>query len=304
MAHAFTSINGGPRMERNSVIPLEHQESDVYSIREEDFEALTTAFKSFSEASKQLQAKYDELKEESLELKSQLRKKEVEIQKNEQLATLGKTAAALAHEIRNPLGAIALYTSMLQEDLQKQPEQLELVVAIDSSVNALNQVVSNILQFAQHHSNSFSPTSLASVLQELISELSRIHEDVEISFRGLGPLFVWGDASSLRRLFCNLIVNAIQAQNGEGTIRVVGHGTPDKTTIRIRDEGPGINDGQNEEIFEPFMTSKAEGTGLGLAICREIARAHNGTISASNWNRGAEFTVEFLQNRELEKKDE
>lgn len=185
----------------------------------------------------------------------------------------------------------------MRDDLESRPEQLEIVHAIERSVNSLNHVVTNILQFAHRHAKAFVPTSLSVIIQELCSEFRKVYPNIDISFRGFGELYVWGDGQSLRQLFYNLFLNAVQAQGSIGSIRIVAHETPESTVVRIRDEGPGVPEELLHDIFEPFITSKNEGTGLGLAICQEIARAHGAELSASNWRSGAQFIMKFTRRK-------
>jgi signal transduction histidine kinase len=258
-----------------------------------EYETLSRAFQKFHDASLGLQVKYEELKIESQGLRDELKKKEIEIKRNERLATLGETAAALAHEIRNPLGAISLYTSLLKEDLSQQPEQHELVTAIDNSISTLNHVVSNILHFAKSATPVQSPLSLASILQEIAAQQQQVHENAKITLRIRGNLFVWADGTAMRQLFTNLILNALQAQGPSGIVTVIAVGGDENVFVRVRDNGPGIDPEALEQIFEPFTTSKPEGTGLGLAICREIAKSHSATIIPENRKKGAQFTTVF-----------
>ena len=280
--------------QESRVIPFPNEdEEQSVPIRVEEYETLSKAFQSFSEASIRLQERYEELRDESKTLRVELEKKEVEIKRSERLATLGETAAALAHEIRNPLGAISLYTSLLKEDLTEQPDQHELVTAIDRSVTTLNHVVSNILHFAKNSEPTLAPASLEAILQEICSDFSRVHSEAQISLRTRGNLFVWADQTGIRQLFSNLLLNALQAQGLQGAVHVIAHGRADNVAIRVRDNGSGIPEESLDQIFEPFTTSKPEGTGLGLAICREIARIHKAEIAASNRKNGAQFTLLF-----------
>lgn len=261
----------------------------------EDYEVLSQAFKRFSEASMQLQSKYEQLRGESQQLRLELQRKEEEVKKSERLATLGKTAAALAHEIRNPLGAMTLYTSLLREDLQSQPEQQELVDAIDRSISTLNHVVSNILHFTKNNAPVRVPVSLTAILAELCGQCTQMYPKSRLVLKQRSQGFVMADETRMRQLFTNLIMNGLQAQSYQGTVVVLVVERADSVYVRIRDQGAGIPFESIESIFEPFTTTKPEGTGLGLAICRQITDLHQAEIVAANRLDGAQFTVTFFK---------
>ncbi|MCI5065373.1 ATP-binding protein [bacterium] len=286
-------IVSGQFMSRGAPVSDRAGGDEMLSIRMEEYEHLSQAFQKFSEASMLLQSRYTELKEESQTLRLELEKKEAEIKRGERLATLGETAAALAHEIRNPLGAISLYTSLLKDDLSGQPEQQELVVAIDRGITTLNHVVSNILHFAKSTTPPFAPISLESLLREVCSEFQEVHSESTIRCCLRGNLRILGDETALRQLFSNLILNALQAQQLRGFVAIVAYGTEDGVRVKIRDHGEGIPSDHIQQIFDPFMTSKPEGTGLGLAICKEIAKTHGAELSAQNRRNGAQFLISF-----------
>ncbi|MCB0329532.1 MAG: hypothetical protein KDD70_07710 [Bdellovibrionales bacterium] len=292
--------------EARRVVPFPTEDSSLetnaLSLGLDEYETLSRAFQKFSEASLQLQSKYEELKRESQGLRRELEKKEIEIKRSERLATLGETAAALAHEIRNPLGAISLYTSLLKEDLSEQPEQHELVSAIDKSVTTLNHVVSNILHFAKSSTPVLAPASLGAILGEICAQYRAVHREADIQLQTRGNLYVWGDETGLRQLFSNLLLNALQAQQLRGFVQVVAVSGRDEIFVRVRDNGPGIPIQYLGSIFEPFTTSKPEGTGLGLAICQQIATLHRARLTAGNRRNGAQFTIAFQKASEGSRK--
>ncbi len=260
---------------------------------ENELEELRSAFEKFSDASARLQSEYERLQNESSALRQQLAQKEVEVKKAERLATLGETAAALAHEIRNPLGAITLYTSLLEDDLEERPEQLKLVKAIENSAVSLNHVVSNILQFARQKEPAFVPLQLEAITREIIEEVQASFPGIEFRIQSEGPIYLLGDQHGMRQLFRNVFRNACQAQRDKGAIEVTLRDAGGEAEARVRDWGPGIPEGEAERLFEPFTTTKNEGTGLGLAIVRRIVDQHSGYVRARNWENGAEFLFGF-----------
>lgn len=258
-----------------------------------DPEILRDAFVKFSEASARLEERYDSLAKETEALRAQLQAKDAEVRRHEQLALLGQTAAAVAHEVRNPLGAMKLFTSLLAKDLKDNAGSREIVSEMDRCICSIEHVVSNILQFAKDSPVSLGPVSLKSIVQQAISQFkTEGREGIEFETSFEGREFVLGNEHSLRQVLHNLILNAQQALRGKGRIAVSTVETAEGLELRIRDNGPGIPKGIEDRLFEPFVTSKSEGTGLGLAIVRKIVDQHGGVIRARN-NGGAEFAIVF-----------
>ncbi|MCB0332248.1 MAG: GHKL domain-containing protein [Bdellovibrionales bacterium] len=258
-----------------------------------DAEMLREAFTKFTETSEKLQINYDALRKEATDLRTKLAQKELEVKRAEQLATLGKTAAALAHEIRNPLGAITLYVSLLRDDLAQSPEQLELVNAIGRSAESLNYVVTNILQFAKSKPPTMAPVNLFSLCQEVGGEIAKSYQGITFTPLLEGTPFLLGDAHALRQVLHNLFRNACQAMSGNGEIRCAVLGNEKWCILKVRDTGPGIPAEVRESLFEPFVTTKNEGTGLGLAVVDQIVKQHKGSIRIDNLSSGAEIEILF-----------
>lgn len=254
--------------------------------------ALKEAFQRFSSTGQVLQDKYEELKREVATLRTALRQKEAEVKRNERLAMLGKTAAAIAHEIRNPLGAIKLFLSMLEEEVAANPESGKVLQHIHASIERLDSTVANILQFAKEKQLDMAPVNLPSLIFEQVAHFQATEpETLKFEADLKGPVFVRGNEEALRRALFNLIVNAAQAmkRNGKITIRTAER-ADGGADISVRDTGPGIPSEIEETLFEPFVTTRSAGTGLGLAIVRQIAEQHGGTVRAQSPG-GAEFIV-------------
>lgn len=256
-------------------------------------EALKDAFVRFSEASSRLESKYQLLLEESQTLREVLRQKEEEIKRQERLAMLGETAAALAHEVRNPLGAIRLFVSLLRRDLSEKPKSIEIIDQIDGSISALDNVVSNILQFSRERKLVFAPVNIHSIIQEQLLRFPRSATNTAtFELNLLANPFLNGNESSLRQVFYNLIFNALQATNHKGHIIISSEDAGDQLRATLRDNGPGIPEEILNRLFEPFVTTKNEGTGLGLAIVKKIVEQHGGSIEVVN-DHGAVFRITF-----------
>ncbi|MBJ6762931.1 GAF domain-containing protein [Myxococcaceae bacterium JPH2] len=217
------------------------------------------------------------------------------IRERDRLAALGEMAAGLAHEIRNPLGAIKGAAQCLEPN--KIPgEDGEFLDVIVEEVNRLNGVVTAFLDYARPLKQSFGPTDL----NEVVTRTMRlIQNDVPPTITLAVELDlhlprVDGDAEQLKQVLINLVQNAVQALgDGEGRITVRTEkperfgdfrsaSTGDFVEVRISDTGPGIPADQHQHIFVPFYTTKQKGTGLGLAICQRIVKNHGGTISVQS----------------------
>lgn len=255
--------------------------------------ALAEMIERFNESSSRLETQHAAILQEVEELKAKLQRKEEEVKRAERLSMLGETAAALAHEVRNPLGAITLFLSMLKSDIADRPGALALAEEIEKSVSSLNHVVSNVLHFAKHNKLSLGPINLHAVFQEVRHHFDSLYgakATIELSLSG-AP-FIIADDNALRQCLYNLITNSLQITSFAGAISIqVGDDeATDGVRIVISDNGPGIAEEVLPRIFEPFASGRREGTGLGLSIVKRIIEGHGGEITARNAG-GAEFVI-------------
>lgn len=254
-------------------------------------QALREAFERFNESSGKLEQRYAALAAETEKLRAELKAKDEEVRRHERLALLGETAAALAHEVRNPLGSIKLFLSLLKEDCSDRPEAMDSIKNIDRSMTLLENVVSNILHFSKTERLNKFPVNLHSIILEQLhscvcKETAKLI--VETDFQG--ESFLLANEHSLRQVFSNLIMNAMQALKYSGEITISTKNVDEGISITVGDNGPGIPKEIRDRLFDPFVTTKNEGTGLGLAIVRQIISQHGGDISVES-NQGAKFTI-------------
>jgi len=213
------------------------------------------------------------------------------------LMAMGQMAATLAHEIRNPLGSMELFCSLLKKDLADEPERFNLAEQIHVSIRRLDRVISNCLQFAREivprKSVVAEPVSLvAEAIENAKASLETTN--VVISLEEIGTGVVEVDSYQLNQAILNLIINAAQAAEkvANGSVRVCSNlNAADSWVIEVSDNGTGIAKEQLEMIFDPFFTTKPKGTGLGLAIVHAIVKAHNGSIEVDSDAQGTTFTV-------------
>jgi signal transduction histidine kinase len=224
------------------------------------------------------------------------------MRERDRLAALGEMAAGLAHEIRNPLGAIKGAAQCL--DPRRLPgEDGEFLEVIVEEVNRLNGVVSAFLDYARPLKQNFGPTDVNEVVTRTIRLIqNEIPPNIELKLElREGLARVEGDAEQLKQVLINLVQNALEAigqANGQIAIRTL---PPDRfgefrgsdaVELHVADTGGGIPGDQQLNIFVPFFTTKQKGTGLGLAICQRIVKNHGGSISVqSRVAEGATFII-------------
>lgn len=196
------------------------------------------------------------------------------------LARLGEMAAVIAHEVKNPLtavrGAIQVIGGRLGSDSKDRPIVTEIIARLD----ALNELLHDLLLFARPPHPKLSTVEIRPLVGMVGELLSRdpAFNAVRIEIAGDAPSFL-GDVELLKIVFQNLLINAAQAMQGRGTIRVLIESTDRWHTITIADTGPGIPPAVRQKLFQPFQTTKARGTGLGLSTAKRLVEAHGGTIA-------------------------
>ena len=226
---------------------------------------------------------------------------ELQAKRTGRLAAMGEMAARIAHEIRNPLGSIELFSTMLIDDLQDFEEQKTLAEHISAGVKSINNIVSNLLLFMRPD-------------QQLDEQVLDVHEALKDSLFFAGhlldaqdgievqteltaeSLFIKGDLELLKQVFLNLILNAIQAMSGGGQLHISTHKTKSYADtqlveVHLVDNGRGIAQADMPKIFDPFYTTRKRGTGLGLTIVHNIIKMHKGSIDITSSPEGTTCVV-------------
>ena len=228
----------------------------------------------------------------------------------DRLAALGEMAAAMAHELKNPLAGIEVMAGLLRRKLGDSPDAQSIIADIISEAKMANATVVEMLDYVRPVRLERGRTSIAQVLHTAVSmaESKARRGDVEVELAVPEDLpAIQGDEHQLCQVFTNLVINAFEAMNGEGRIRISawagtveqehtqrgdGLASVPMLIVEIADDGPGIPDELKDRVFNAFFTTKAQGSGLGLAIVRKIIDAHDGRIDVtSSSGQGTRFTV-------------
>jgi PAS domain S-box-containing protein len=246
-----------------------------------------------------------------------LKQLEEQAERRNRFTAMGEMAATIAHEIRNPLGSIELFASLVKKGLDDE-EKLALMHHISSGIASMNHIISNVLEYTKPRPVNLRTLDLHRLLHEM-GEFSRYMAEqngVALEYDlGQGPVRVRGDEDLLRQVFHNLVLNAVQAMPEGGRVtfssrlrtltkarelarfgEVPGHdgAALDVLEVGVKDTGPGIPKEVQKKIFDPFFTTKARGTGLGLAIVHNIIEAHHATVDVvSGEGKGTEFIFMF-----------
>jgi two-component system, NtrC family, sensor kinase len=236
---------------------------------------------------------------ERIRIRKELEDAKMQLMQAEKIASVGRLAAGVAHEINNPLSGILLYADMLMKDLAENPQwSADMQEIIDQTLRC-KEIVTRLLEFSRQSVGQRVPFEVNLIIKrsaELLARQSLFH-DVELVI-DLQPDIpqMMGDPGQLQQVFTNFIINAGSAMNGKGKIVITSRFDPEceEVSLQFADTGPGIAPEIMDKIFEPFFTTKrpGEGTGLGLSVAYGIIQQHGGHITVKNAHSGgAIFTV-------------
>ncbi len=222
--------------------------------------------------------------------------------RQDQLAALGRMAASIAHEIRNPLAAMRGSIQMLRHEMQDESAQTDLMEIILRESDRLNRIITDFLNYARPRSASHAKVDIGELLHQTFTLLRfspEVNERQSVEEEVIdGPLIADADAEQMQQVFWNLARNALQSMPKGGVLRAqVSRNSKNRLRIMFTDTGRGMSPAQVEHLFEPF-SSTTGGTGLGLSIVYQIIREHGGTINVrSREGQGTTITIELPSER-------
>ncbi|HLI63642.1 MAG TPA: ATP-binding protein, partial [Terriglobales bacterium] len=217
-----------------------------------------------------------------------------QLRRADRLSALGELSAGLAHEIRNPLGALEGAVEILQRPELPAETRQEFAQMAGKEVGRLKTLLTNFLDFARPQPPRralIEPASLLQSVARLAAETARMaNVQVSTENRGAEPIAV--DAEQIKQVLLNLVLNAVQAMPNGGRVVLRARQEDRAVLLEVSDQGGGIPPENLERIFDPFFTTRANGTGLGLSIAHQIVHGHGGDIVVrNNPDCGATFTL-------------
>ncbi|HMK44638.1 MAG TPA: ATP-binding protein [Dissulfurispiraceae bacterium] len=224
---------------------------------------------------------------------SRLKELEVENERNQRLTAMGELVTKIAHEIRNPLGSIELFASLLSKDLEGS-QSSEYARRISNSVRHLVNTLDNMLRFSRGVRPVPADVSLGEIARELVEDFGSIFRGSGVEFRAeiSSDCMLSADRGLLRQAFINMALNSFQAMPDGGRISIGVNCSDSVAEVSLQDTGSGMDAVTAARLFEPFFSTKDRGTGLGMSITASIIQAHHGQIRVKSApGKGTTFTI-------------
>ncbi len=243
-----------------------------------------------------LRQNYTLLNREHDSILMDVRRMEEETRRNERLHSMGRLAAGVAHEIRNPLNSISMLVQLLGSEFEVKDNSERyrgFIASISSEIKRISLIVENFLTYARPKKLEKQPVALEKVINEVFGIVSEKAGSGSIRLRSsISPGIVCDcDIDQMKQVILNLVLNAIEATGKNGEIFVDSTADNSYITLTVTDTGGGIDETVMPNIFDPYFTTKEKGSGLGLSEVHRIVTMHGGTVTVSNTGTGAEFKV-------------
>lgn len=204
----------------------------------------------------------------------------------EHLAEIGRLAASLAHEIKNPLAGISGAIQIIRESMEPEAPHRSILGEVLRQINRLDQTVKDLLVYARPVPPRFGDCEMNRVVEQLMTALQTEPAMRRVRFDYIGgPMSlprIEADENQIEQLLMNLILNAAHASDDGNLVTLTARHPRDNVELEVADRGHGMDELTRQQALEPFFTTKARGTGLGLPICRRIAEAHGGTLGITS----------------------
>ncbi len=272
--------------------------SKKIAIRRQD--ELGVLIQTFNTMIDRTRSSYESLRVVNQELSekvAELTRTRAELSQKQRLAIIGETISKISHEIQNKIGGVSIWLQNLEMELKGNPTARVYIDEMQTALRSFLDMLTHFKRFYREPKLEKRPISVSEVLDAVLRQLTE-----EIRSKGLTiereedvhPPRLQADPRQLEEALLNIVINAIYYSPPGGTIGIRAKAAPDKVTISISDEGPGVPAEHAKNLFQPFFTTKSSGSGLGLALADSIVRAHGGRISFGNLpEKGTQFTIDL-----------
>ncbi len=257
---------------------------------------LETVLAAWHQATLRLERTHEVLREEVHRLTNELEVKNRELARKNRLADLGQMASHVAHEVRNHLVPVTLYLSLLRRRVSDDSGAIDIADKIAAAFTGLDATVHDLLNFTSDQEPRLSRFPLGRVVEDVCASLAPQlgAQSIDVVIEVPGEQWLCADESMIRRCILNLMLNAVDAMPGGGSLIVTSAAGAGGVELEIADSGPGLSEEVCQRAFEPFFSTKRGGTGLGLAIVHRIAEVHGGRVTVVNCpDGGAAVTLRF-----------
>ncbi|MEK6238739.1 MAG: ATP-binding protein, partial [Planctomycetales bacterium] len=275
---SVTDVDGNEVWFHSTLVPVNDDEDQLDYIIVVSIDV--TERKTAEEANRQAQALLlDRSRRETELAETKLEELSEELVCQTQLAIIGKMTASMAHEIRNPLGAVRNAAFLIKKKISEAaPKLTRYCEIIDKEVHQVDCVIRDMLEMASIKEPVKTSFDASAAVREILDRMrSTTSARLELTC-DREPFVIVADQEQLRQVVVNILTNSVQAMEGKGEARVELREDREHHLLIFQDNGPGVQAEDQDQLFEPLFTTKAKGAGMGLTLCRQIVERHGGTI--------------------------